>query len=146
MNYHSSVHTKLIITEYKNHIASVLTENSKPVQIALEPRSQHSILGNIYVGRVQKIVKNIDAAFIRINEDLTGYYSLTDNRRHWILRSGIPSQSENCSLKEGDQLLVQVSREPVKTNAPLLTSNLSLTARYCVLTTGSSLFGFSSKI
>ena len=146
MNYHSSVHTKLIITEYKNHIASVLTENSKPVQIALEPRSQHSILGNIYVGRVQKIVKNIDAAFIRINEDLTGYYSLTDNRRHWILRSGIPSQSENCSLKEGDQLLVQVSREAVKTKAPVLTSNLSLTGRYCVLTTGSSLIGFSSKI
>ena len=115
MNYHPSVHTKLIITEYKNQIASVLTEDSKPVQIALEPRSQHSILGNIYVGRVQKVVKNIDAAFIRINEDLTGYYSLTDNRRHWILRSGLPSQSETCVLKEGDELLVQVSREAVKT-------------------------------
>ncbi len=146
MNYHPSVHTKLIITEYKNQIASVLTEDSKPVQIALEPRSQHSILGNIYVGRVQKVVKNIDAAFIRINEDLTGYYSLTDNRRHWILRSGLPSQSETCVLKEGDELLVQVSREAVKTKAPVLTSNLSLTGRYCVLTTGSSQIGFSSKI
>ena len=146
MEHYSSIHAKLVITTYKDHTASILIENGKPVQISLEPRAQKISLGNIYVGRVQKIVKNIDSAFIRIDQELTGYYSLSDNRRHWILRSGLPFQSESVSLKEGDEILVQVSREAVKTKAPVLSSNLSLTGRYCVLTTGSSQIGFSSKI
>ena len=44
--------TKLIITEYKDKIASVLMENSRPVQISMEPKNQTSVLGNIYIGRV----------------------------------------------------------------------------------------------
>ena len=58
--------SKLIITEYRDKIVSVLTEDSRPVQISLESKEQESILGNIYIGRVQNIVKNINAAFVEI--------------------------------------------------------------------------------
>ncbi len=146
MNSSISSKNKLIITDYKGQIASLLLENGKPVQISLEPRNSGPSLGNIYVGRVQKIVKNIDAAFIRISPELTGYYSLTDNRRHWIRRSGQSQSAQEGPLKEGDEVLVQIAREAVKTKDPVFTSNLSLTGKYCVLTTDSDQISFSVKI
>lgn len=133
--------TKLIITEYKDKIASVLMENSRPVQISMEPKNQTSVLGNIYIGRVQNIVKNINAAFVEIEPGRICYYSLSENRRHWFGKT-----PENRSLHIGDEIMVQVEKDGIKTKSPMLTSNISLSGKYCVLTALSSQISFSSKI
>lgn len=133
--------SKLIITDYKDKIASVLTEDSRPVQISLESKNQESILGNIYIGRVQNIVKNINAAFVEIAPGLTGYYSLTENRRHWL-----GDQPEEKNLQVGDEIMVQVEKDRIKTKSPTLTSDISLAGKYCVLTALSPKTSFSSKI
>ncbi len=133
--------TKLIITEYKDKIASVLMENSRPVQISMEPKSKTSILGNIYIGRVQNIVKNINAAFVEIEPGRICYYSLSENRRHWFGKT-----PENRILHIGDEIMVQVEKDGIKTKSPMLTSNISLSGKYCVLTALSSQISFSSKI
>ena len=133
--------TKLIITEYKDKIASVLMENSRPVQISMEPLNQTSVLGNIYIGRVQNIVKNINAAFVEIEPGRICYYSLSENRRHWFGKT-----PENRSLHIGDEIMVQVEKDGIKTKSPMLTSNISLSGKYCVLTALSSQISFSSKI
>ncbi len=132
---------KLIITEYKDKIASVLMENSRPVQISMEPDNQESILGNIYIGRVQNIVKNINAAFVEIAPGQVCYYSLSENRLHWF--GNIP---ENRPLRIGDEIMVQVEKDGIKTKSPMLTSNISLSGKYCVLTSLHSQISFSSKI
>ncbi len=69
-----------------------------------------------------------------------GYYSLTDNP------VSIYAGAASSHLKEGDEIVVQVAKDGVRSKDPVLTSNLSFTGRYAVLTAGKTVIGFSAKI
>ena len=125
----------------KNYRIACLMDDRKLLDIRCENKAQTSILGNIYVGRVQKIVKNLNAAFIEIAPGLPCYYPMND-KRDPIFVHKIPSRQ----LVQGDEVLVQVERESVKTKAPSVTTNLNLTGRYLVLTTEKKQIGISAKI
>ncbi len=121
---------KLIITRYKERLLTALMDDKGTVQIDFEePRP--SILGNIYIGKVKDIVKNINAAFVDLGGDVTGYYSLDANPTP-LYASRTPAPEGRC-LRPGDEILVQVSKDAVKTKDPVLTASLTLTGRYCVL-------------
>ena len=89
----------------------------------------------------QKVVPGINAAFIDTGDGV-GYYSLTENRSHLFT----DRNRKEGPLRQGDEILVQISREGVKTKAPVLTANLSLPDRLCVVTAGRTGIGFSNKI
>lgn len=132
---------RLIVTKWKQFIATALADDKKIFQLTLEPEEEGSILNNIYIGKVQNIQKNIHAAFIDLGNGITGYYSLDDNSKHLYVN---PKQSGR--LCAGDELIVQVCREAVKTKAPVLTSHLAFPGKLAVLTVNSPGIGFSSKI
>ncbi len=132
---------KLIITQKDQIICTALAEGQKILQLSLEPVRRKAALNSIYIGRVQNIKKNINSAFIDIGEGITGYYSLSDNPRH-LHADG----TRTTDLKQGDEILVQVARDAVKTQALVLTGRLSFTGRLAVLTAGKNGIGFSSKI
>lgn len=129
---------KLIITRWRRRLLTALFSDKELLELSLEDET--SILGNIYIGRVQKIVKNLNSAFVDFAENQTGYYSLTDNP--------VPIRPRGSlrSLREGDEIVVQVAKDAVKTKDPVLTSNLNFTGIYGVLTVGKHVIGFSSKI
>lgn len=130
-------------TGEQNVIVSALyDENKKMLEATLSSAGEESILGNIYIGRVENVVKNLNAAFIRISPEQICYYSMEDYRNPVFTRK----ISENKPLVAGDELLVQVSREALKTKEPAVTTNLNFTGRYAVLTTGSRRIGISSKL
>lgn len=131
---------KRIITRFKGRICTACIQDGTAAELTLE-EEEHSVLNRIYTGRVQKIVPGINAAFIDTG-DFTGYYSLTENRCHLFT----DTSRKDGPLRQGDEILVQVSRDGVKTKAPVLTSNLSLPGRYCVVTAGKTGIGISSKI
>lgn len=131
-----------IITYLKDGaLADALYEDGRLMELSLLPAGESSILGNIYTGKVKNIVKNIQAAFVEIEGGVICYLPLEDVRRPIYTR---PKKQER--LTEGDELLVQVSREAVKTKAPSVTTNLGLTGKYLVLTTGNRVIGYSSKL
>ena len=132
---------KRIITSYQGGILTAVWEDGRFCQFDWERKISDSLIGNIYVGRVQKVVAGIQAAFDDVGTGLTGYYSLTDNKKHIYLNNG-----SHDRLKEGDMLLVQVERDPVKTKMMVLTSRLNLTGRYGALTCGYPGLSFSSKL
>lgn len=132
---------KLIITRLDCGIMTALQSDGEIVQLNLEPISQASVLGNIYIGKVKNIVKNINSAFVEFQEGQMGYYSLSDNKTHHYA-----SPHSGNELKAGDEIIVQVAKDAVKTKAPVLTGNLSFPGKYCVLTLGKRVLGFSSKI
>lgn len=117
---------RLLVTQIdKLMIASVCDDMTIQTVHVIE---ENSLLGSIYVGRVENIVSNIQAAFIEFSKGQRGYYSLKDNKKHIILNS------ENTDeLHIGDTVLVQVSREGIRTKEPTLTGKLSLTGIYCVV-------------
>lgn len=137
---------KLLITRWGNQILTALTENGKCRSLNLEPAEKTGILGNIYIGKVKNIVKNINSAFIDLGNGLTGYYSLTDNKTHLFTDAAAKTQDSHRPLRQGDEILVQVERDAVKTKDPVLTSNLNFTGKYLVLTQGKKQIGFSGKI
>lgn len=115
--------------------------DGKLVEVMVEVPENHSYLGNIYVGKVQNIVKNINAAFIEFDKNQVGYYPLEE------LSTAIFTKKQGRKkLAVGDELLVQVSKDPIKTKAAVLTSNLNFAGRNFVFTTGKKGIGLSSKL
>lgn len=122
-------------------LADAFYEDGHLTELSLISKEQGSLLGNIYVGRVKNIVKNIQAAFVEIEQGVLCYLPLEDVKMPIYTK---PKKQE-C-LAEGDELLVQVCREAVKTKAPSVTTNLNLNGKYLVITTGNLHIGYSSKL
>jgi len=140
---------KLIITKHTDTVVSALFDGMNMVQVSLSPADKEDILGNIYLGKVKNIVNNINAAFVEIADGRMCYYSITENR-HPIVANRV-NQNENEKTKDvqirvGDELIVQVTKEDVKSKAPVVSSNINLTGKYVALTHGSPAIGISKKI
>lgn len=134
---------KLIITNWKKRVLTSVLENGEIVEFhcAKETEKNEAVLGNIYVGKVKNIVPNIGAAFIEIAKGVECYYAIAENKN--------PIFTQKIGKKPlciGDELLVQVSKEAVKTKVPTVSSNLNFTGKYAVLTTGDNRIGISSKL
>lgn len=133
--------TRIITYIREDVLADALYEDGRLMELSLIPKGKESLLGNIYIGKVKNIVKNIQAAFVEIENGVICYLPLEEIRMPIYTK---PKKQER--LAEGDELLVQVSREAVKTKAPSVTTNLNLTGKYLVMTTGNQTVGFSSKL
>ncbi len=129
---------KLIITKWNGRLLTALISDKEILELSLEEES--SILGNIYIGKVNKIVKNLNSAFVDLGGGRSGYYSLVDNP------VSIFAGQEKKRLTAGDEIVVQVAKDAVKTKDPVLTANLSFAGKYAVVTAGKKVVGFSAKI
>lgn len=100
------------------------------------------ILNNIYVARVSQVVKNIGAAFVEIDTGKKCFLPLSDVKQPVYVKRITDKQP----LSQGDELLVQIVREAVKTKDPQVSTNLSLAGIYSVVTSGETQLGVSGKI
>ena len=136
---------KILIEKTEGQIRTFFLENDEIVEIHCAPADEESagrhLLGNIYVGKVKNIVPNIGAAFVEIESGVNCYYDMKD-AEHAVFTHKIGKKP----LCIGDELVVQISKEAVKTKAPTVTGNISFTGRYAVLTHGNTRIGVSSKI
>jgi ribonuclease G len=128
---------KLVVTNYKNRYLEAFFEDDRLMDLKLYDKS--SELGSIYVGRVANVIPNLNACFVDYGESLPAYYSLTENK-HIILNS-----KKNAKISIGDELLIQISKEAIKTKNPVATAELSLKGEYVIVTVGGNI-GISSKI
>lgn len=127
--------------ENQELIVSAYYEDGKAVELSCFCPEETELLGSIYIGKVKNIVKNIEAAFIEIEGGILCYYSLREQEEPLYIKEKTGSR-----LSPGDELLVQVNREAVKTKAPAVTCNLNFPGKYLVLTTGEKKLGLSSKL
>ena len=109
---------------------SFLMNNKECLEISCDIEEERSLIGNIYVGKVKNIVKNIDAAFVEIKKGLLCFLPLSEAEG-----AIFTSHKENAKLVVGDELLVQVLKDGIKTKAPVVSTNLNFTGRYFVFTT-----------
>ncbi|MFW5670967.1 MAG: ribonuclease E/G [Acetivibrio ethanolgignens] len=133
--------TKLLITELKQGIVSAYYEKDRMVQINIEPAQAESVLGNIYLGQVKNIVKNINAAFVEYEKGKMCYLSLKDTEG-----AVFANPKRNTKICEGDTVIIQISKEDVKTKAPVATVFICFTGKYLVLTHGKTNLSVSGKI
>ena len=115
------------------------------MQVHVGEQESKSLIGNIYIGRIQNIVKNIEAAFVEIDKGLVCYLPLTD-LKHPIFTNRTGQQWPDKPLCIGDELIVQVTRDALKTKQPAVSTNLSIPGEYLVLSHGEKGIGVSAKI
>ena len=133
---------KLIITKYQNKIVTMLMKNTEVVELHVSEDETTSVrLGNIYIGKVKRIVPNIQAAFVEIADGVECYYSLVENK-YPIFTHKIGKKP----LCIGDELLVQVTKDAVKTKVPTVNCELNFTGKYAILTSGDTRIGISNKL
>lgn len=130
----------ILISKYKDFpVVAAYVDNR--LQFLSVVHDSH--LGNIYLCRVENIVKNINAAFVRYDKDKFGYVHMRD-----VLRSTIVNRAstEKALLRQGDEIILQLETEAIKTKRARLTSGLSIPGKYCVITLGRKGIGASKKL
>lgn len=135
---------KVVITKIPtlpDYIVTAQFEHDKLVLLDCDNRKEKSILNNIYIGKVKNLVPNIEAAFIEIEKGYECYYSLTDNKNPIFI-----NKKNNNKITIGDEIIVQVAKENIKTKQPVLTSNITLTGKYVVVSAGDKKLGISNKL
>ncbi len=133
---------KLLITPYQGKIISALYEDRHLVQIAVEEGNRAKIcIGGIYIGKVKNIVANINAAFVELTPGVMSYLALDES----ILPITANVHADG-KIHAGDELVVQVVREPIKSKLASVTCALNLTGKYAVLIHGKPGIGISAKI
>ena len=113
--------SKLLITRYKNKLFAISYDTNTPNEI--EYIENNSLLGSIHIGRVKKISKNINAAFVEIEynkERQTVYFDMPDVR--YII---FADEKEHNVLHEGDDIVIKISKLPIKNKLAGATANIS---------------------
>lgn len=136
---------KLIITKMpvigNEMIVAAKCEDFKLRQIDFDCMGRYHI-GDIFVGKVKNIVKNIQAAFVEIGKGVECYLPLSDLNCPVYLNKF----SNKKALVAGDELLVQIVKEAVKNKTAVATSNLSFSGKYLVVSKENKCIGISKKI
>lgn len=133
----------LLITRKEDKLVTAWEEQGRICRLQVDSLHDGGLLGNIYVGKVRNIVKNLGAAFVEFEKGQMGYLPLQTAVRPIPTDSVIHGQER---VLIGDEILVQVEREAVKTKPPTLTGALELPGKYVVLTYGKKGSGISRRI
>lgn len=117
---------------------STIKEKACNLQIFQEDNT--SYIGNIYIGHVRDVVKNIEAAFVEFCEGTVGYLSLKNINPVFL------NKKNTDKVCEGDNIIVQVAKDRIRTKDAVLTGNFELAGRFLVITHGKTGISVSAKI
>ena len=164
------VNSELVVDVQTSEISIALLENKHLVELHQEGREEQFAVGNIYLGRVKKIMPGLNAAFVDVGYEKDAFLHYLDLGSNFntlyqfttqILsdRKKVPaiqkiklqpeiekSGSINDILKTGQDILVQVAKEPISTKGPRLTAEISIAGRYLVLMPFADKVSVSQKI
>lgn len=121
-------------------------ENGMPQEIYVERTKRRGILGNIYNGRVVRVLPGMQAAFVDIGLERAAFIHADEVNAPDIPADERSNISISQLLREGQSLLVQVTKDPIGSKGARLTTNLSLPSRYLVLMPGAEHIGISQRI
>ena len=132
---------KYVITKLEERIFSFLLHHDKALEIHCDETEEESQIGNIYIGKIKNIAKNIEAAFVEIEPGEVCYVPLEDMKSPVYTKKGSSQKPQ-----AGDELLIQISRDKIKSKFPAGTTNIELHGKYVLLTAGKKQLSVSSKV
>ena len=136
---------RMLVTVGEERTQIAVLEERTLVEHYVTRREDVSYVGNIYLGRVQNVLPGMEAAFVDIGKGRNGVlYAGEVNYDEADLEGELPRIEQ--TLKSGQTLLVQVTKDPMGTKGARLTQHLSVAGRYCVLAPGDGMLGISRKL
>jgi ribonuclease G len=142
---------QILINAAPHETRVAILEDNVLVELMLDRPDAQRMVGDIYLGRVEGVLPGIQAAFVNIGTDKAGFLHVSD------LADEDPEASEEekgvkryppiqTLIKKGDEILVQVTKEPISTKGPRVTAQVSLPGRNLVYMPKSEHIGVSRKI
>ncbi len=162
--------SEIIIDAQPQDISIALVEDKKLVEYQKEPSTQNFSVGNVYVAKVKKVMPGLNACFVDVGYERDAFLHYLDLGPHYSSfekylkqidsnhqklypfekAQRLPELPKNGSmqntLKVGQEVLVQIVKEPISTKGPRLTGELSFAGRYMVLVPFGDKVSVSSKI
>ena len=166
----SIVTSELIVDVHSQEVAIAITEEKQLVEFHKEEQTETFSVGNIYHGRVKKIMPGLNACFVDVGSEKEAFlhytdlgaqfYSLqkylkqitSDRKKSFpIAKASImPEKKKEGNISEalqtGQEILVQITKEPINTKGPRLTCELSFAGRFMILIPFEDKVSVSSKI
>lgn len=121
-------------------------ENGMPQEIYVERVRRRGIVGNIYKGKVVRVLPGMQAAFVDIGLERAAFIHVDDVLPQQSTAEEKSNTSISQVLREGQPLLVQVTKDPIGTKGARLTTHLSIPSRYLVHMPGNEHIGVSQRI
>ncbi|KAA0974069.1 Rne/Rng family ribonuclease [Paeniglutamicibacter gangotriensis] len=140
-----SVDRQMIVRQREDRIQIGVLEDGIMAEHFVSKTQQDSLIGNVYVGKVQNVLPSMEAAFIDIGRGRNAVLYAGEVNWDAAGLDGQPRRIEHA-LKSGDSVLVQVTKDPVGHKGARLTSQISLPGRYLVYVPGGSMTGISRKL
>jgi ribonuclease G len=134
--------TEILVNIGAQETRVALVEGGAVQEVYVQRASRHGLTGNIYKGRVQRVLPGMQAAFVEIGLERTAFLHAAD-------MTAAPVESAppiNQLLQEGQEVLVQVLKDPLGTKGARLTTLLSVPSRYLVLLPYEKNVGVSARI
>ncbi|HTH83807.1 Rne/Rng family ribonuclease, partial [Mycobacterium sp.] len=140
-----AVDRKMVIRQRGERTQIAVLEDDVLVEHYVSRASAGSMVGNVYLGKVQNVLPSMEAAFIDIGRGRNGV--LYAGEVNWEAAGlGGANRKIEQALKPGDYVVVQVSKDPVGHKGARLTTQVSLAGRYLVYVPGASSTGISRKL
>ena len=140
-----SVTRKMIIRQRDDLAQIAVLEDDILVEHYVDRASHGSLIGNVYLGRVQNVLPSMEAAFVDIGRGRNGVIYAGEVDWDYFGAEGQNRKVEKV-LKPGQTILVQVSKDPVGAKGARLTNHVSIPGRYIVYAPGGHLSGISRKL
>ncbi|MPY11070.1 Rne/Rng family ribonuclease [Arthrobacter bussei] len=140
-----SVDRQMIVRQSDDRIQIGVLEDGILAEHFVSRTQQDSLIGNVYLGKVQNVLPSMEAAFVDIGRGRNAVLYAGEVNWDAAGLDGQPRRIE-LALKSGDPVLVQVTKDPVGHKGARLTSQISLPGRYLVYVPGGSMTGISRKL
>jgi ribonuclease E len=134
---------QMLVRKLPHQIQIVVLEGPVLVEHYVARSDKQSIAGNVYLGKVRNVLPGMEAAFVDFGVGKNGVLYAGDIQKEGGGRS---RQKIEKALKTGDDILVQVSKDPMGHKGARLTNEVSLAGRYLVLSPGSEIKGISRRL
>lgn len=164
------MNSELIIDSTPNEVQIALLEDKRLVEFNGEKKDNNFSVGDIYLGRIRKIMPGLNAAFVDIGYEKDAFLhyldlgpqflslikymkAVTDQKQPDSLLTNFPMESEidkggkiSSVISANQWLAVQIAKEPISTKGPRITCDISLAGRYVVMVPFSNVVSVSQKI
>ena len=125
------------------------TTNWRTAELYLERRGERSIVGNVYKAKVENVVAGLEAAFVDIGFEKNGFLHVDDivvDGKQVAKRGTGRGSKITDLLKSGQEIIVQVTKDPLKTKGARLTMQIAIPGRYMVYVPSGEGIGFSRRL
>jgi ribonuclease G len=142
------VKAEILINVTSREVRAAVVENGVLQEILIERASHQGLLGNIYKGRVSRVLPGMQAAFVDVGLERTAFLHTSDIAAARNIEPGGNGRPAGIRdlLKEGDEVLAQVLKDPIGTKGARLTTFITVPSRYLVLLPRGSGIGISARI